>query len=150
MKRLAPYLAFAFGIAILFLLIPRFNAVQPEVEITRGEAHRIADEEARKLGIQVDRAWTTMTWVGSPYLDRELENDPERYREAAKDPVVGPRLGGYRVTYFRDGLEKFIPYGHVYVSGAGEMLGARLRQRPETRGAHATEAQLRGRARMRS
>jgi hypothetical protein len=146
MKRLAPYLAFAFGIAILFLLIPRFNAVQPEVEITRGEARRIADEEARKLGIQVDRAWTTMTWVGSPYLDRELENDPERYREAAKDPVVGPRLGGYRVTYFRDGLEKFIPYGHVYVSGAGEMLGARLRQRPETRGAHATEAQLRPRA----
>jgi Stage II sporulation protein E (SpoIIE) len=146
MKRFAPYLAFALGVVVLVLLIPRFNGVQPPVAITRGEAQKIADEEARKLGIPVEKAWTTMTWVGSPYLDREFEKDPERYRRSAGDPVVGPRLGGYRVIYFRDGLEKFIPYGHVYVSGAGELLGARLRQRPETRGANMTEAQLRPRA----
>lgn len=146
MKRLVPFLAFAGGIVVLLALLPLYDAVQPEVEITRGEAHRIADEEARRLGIPVDTAWKSMTWVGSPLIDRELENDPERYRRAADDPVVGPRLGGYRVMYHRRGLEKFLPYGHVYVSGQGEILAARLRQRPETKGANATEAQLRPRA----
>ncbi|HEX2059916.1 MAG TPA: hypothetical protein VHK90_04185, partial [Thermoanaerobaculia bacterium] len=143
MKRLIPYFAFAGGILVLALLIPRYNAVQPPVEITRREAHRIADEQARKLGIQVDRAWTNVTWVGSPLLDRELEKDPERYRRSQSDPVVGPRLGGYRVNYYRRGLEKFLPYGYVYVSGAGEILAARLQQRPETVGASKTEAELR-------
>jgi hypothetical protein len=146
MKRLTPILALAVGIAALVLLIPRFNAVQPRVEITRGEAKKIADEEARKLGIPVEKAWDNMTWVGSPHLDRELENDPERYRRAADDPAVGPRLGGYRVTYYRRDLEKGIPYGSVYVSGEGEILAARLRQRPETAGVHRTEAQLRPKA----
>ena len=143
MKRLTPILALVAGIAALVLLIPRFNAVQPRVEITRGEAKRIADEEARKLGIPVEKAWDNMTWVGSPHLDRELENDPERYRRAVDDPVVGPRLGGYRVTYYRPDLEKGIPYGYIYVSGEGEILAARLRQRQETAGVHRTEAQLR-------
>lgn len=143
MKRLLPYLAFAGGIALLALLIPRYNGVQPRVEITRAEAHRIADEEARKLGIPVGRAWTNVTWVGSPLLDRELEEDTERYRRAQDDPVVGPRLGGYHVNYYRRGLEKFIPYGHVYVAGNGDVLAARQRQRPETVGAHKKEAELR-------
>ncbi|MDP9194082.1 MAG: SpoIIE family protein phosphatase [Acidobacteriota bacterium] len=143
MKRLTPILALAAGIVALVLLIPRFNAVQPRVEITRGEAKRIANEEAPKLGIPIEKAWNNTTWVGSPHLDRELEKDPERYRLAADDPVVGPRLGGYRVTYYRRGLEKFIPYGFIYVSGEGEILAARLRQRPETAGVHATEGQLR-------
>jgi hypothetical protein len=143
MKRLTPILALAVGIVALVLLIPRFNAVQPRVEITRSEAKRIANEEARKLGIPIEKAWNNTTWVGSPHLDRELEKDPERYRRAADDPAVGPRLGGYRVTYYRRGLEKFIPYGFVYVSGEGEILAARLRERPETAGVHATESQLR-------
>lgn len=146
MKRLTPILALAVGIIALVLLVPRFTAVQPRVEITRGEAKRIADEEARKLEIPVEKAWNNITWVGSPLLDRELENDPDRYRRAADDPVVGPRLGGYRVTYYRRALEKFIPYGYVYVSGEGEILAARLRQRPETRANSLTEAQLRPRA----
>jgi hypothetical protein len=146
MKRFAPYLAFAAGIVALVLLMPRFDAVQPRVEITRGEANRIADEEARKLGIPVAKSWTNTTWVGSPYLDRELEKDPERYRRAADDPAVGPRLGGYRVAYYRRGLEKATPYGTVYVSGSGEILAVRLRERPETRGASLTEAQLRPKA----
>ncbi|HEV7768572.1 MAG TPA: SpoIIE family protein phosphatase [Thermoanaerobaculia bacterium] len=143
MRRLAPYFAFAVGLVALVLLIPRFNSVQPRVEITRGEAQRIGDEEARKLGIPVDVAWSNLTWVGSPLLDREFENDPERYRRANNDPVIGPRLGGYRVTYYRRGLEKFTPYGMVYVSGDGEILAARLRMRPEERGGHKTQAELR-------
>lgn len=146
MKRLTPYLVLAAAVAVLVLLIPRYNAVQPHVEITRAQAQEIADEEARKLGIPVEKSWHNMTWVGSPHLERELESDPERRRRAAHDPVVGPRLGGYKVTYYRRGLEKFLPYGSVYVAGDGEILSARLRQRPETPGANATEAQLRPQA----
>jgi hypothetical protein len=143
MRKALPLIAFLGGIIVLALLIPRYNGVQPHVDITRGEAHRIADEEARKLGIPVEKAWTNVTWEGSPLLDRELEKDPEAYRRAQDDPVIGPRLGGYRVTYYRRGLEKFMPYGNVYVSSEGEIISARLRQRPETPGANRTEVQLR-------
>lgn len=146
MRKALPLIAFAGGVIALALLIPRYNGVQPRVDITRAEAHRIGDEEARKLGIPVDEAWTNVTWEGSPLLDRELEKDPEAYRRAQDDPVIGPRLGGYRITYYRRGLEKFMPYGHAYVSGQGEIISARLRQRPETPGANMTEAQLRPRA----
>ena len=146
MKRLIPYLAFVSGLALLAILIPRYNVVQPRVHITRTEAGKIADEQARKLGIPVGKSWTNMTWVDSPHLNRELQNDPERYRRASEDPAVGPRLGGYKVTYYRRGLEKNTPYGSVYVGGEGEILAARLRQRPETPGASATEEQLRPRA----
>lgn len=147
MRRLVPFLAFAGGAIVLVTLLPLYDAVQPRVEITRGEAKRIADEEARKLGIPVGNAWSNMVWVGAPHLDRELESDPERHRRAAEDPVIGPRLvGGYQVGYYRRGLEKQNPYGHVYVSGEGEILAARRRQRPEEPGANATEAQLRQRA----
>ena len=143
MKRSLPFLAFVAGIATLLFLIPRYAAVQPEVAITRGDARRIADPEAEKLGIPVDESWPTITWVNAPHLDREFEKDPERRRLAALDPAIGPRFGGYRVTYHRRGLEKFIPFGHVYVGLNGEILSARLRQRPETPGAHPTEAQVR-------
>jgi Stage II sporulation protein E (SpoIIE) len=143
MRKALPLIAFLGGIVVLALLIPRYNAVQPHVDITRREAHRIADEEARKLGIPVEQAWTDTIWEGSPLLDRELEKDPEAYRRAKDDPVIGPRLGGYKITYYRRGLEKFMPYGHVYVSGEGEIISARLRQRPETPGANKTEAELR-------
>ena len=146
MKRLVPLLAFVLGIVVLVVLIPRFDAVQPHVEITRGQAKEIADDQARKLGIPVDQAWHNIVWIGSPHLDRELEKDPERYRASAEDPAVGPRLGGYRVNYYRRGLEKFIPFGRVYVSGRGEILAARLLQRPEAVGANLTEAQLRPQA----
>ncbi|HYO79580.1 MAG TPA: PP2C family protein-serine/threonine phosphatase, partial [Thermoanaerobaculia bacterium] len=146
MKRILPILAFVGGIIVLALLVPRYNAVQPRVDITRGEAARIADEEARKLGIPVEKAFPVMTWEGSPLLDRALENDPERYRRLQDDPVIGPRLGGYKVTYYRRGFEKFAPFGHIYVTGQGEIIAARLRQRPETRGATLSEAQVRPRA----
>jgi hypothetical protein len=143
MKRLALLLAFAGGILALVLLLPKYNGVQPRVQITRGEAQRIGDEEARKIGIPVDSAWSNLTWEGSPLLDKELEQDPDRYRRAQDDPVIGPRLGGYKVTYYRRGLEKFPPYGHVYITGEGEILSVRRRQRVETKGASLTETQLR-------
>jgi serine phosphatase RsbU (regulator of sigma subunit) len=146
MKRFIPLVALAGGIAALLLLIPRFNAAQPGVQITRGEARAIADREATALGIPVESSWPTMIWIGSGLLDDELKSDPDRRRAAATDPVIGPRLGGYRVIYHRRGLEKYIPYGHVYIGGNGEILAARLRQRPETAGANPTEAELRGRA----
>lgn len=143
MKRLLPYLAFVAGIAALFLLIPRYAAVQPAVDITRGDAREIADREAKKIGIPVDESWATITWVNAPHLDREFEKDPARRQRAALDPAIGPRLGGYRVTYHRPGLEKFLPFGHVYVGMKGEILSVRLRERPETAGASPSEAQLR-------
>jgi len=40
MKRLIPYLAFVGGLAVLAVLIPRFNVVQPRVHITRAEAQK--------------------------------------------------------------------------------------------------------------
>jgi len=146
MKRFAPYLAFVGGIIALVFLLPRYDVVQPAVELTRAEAETIAAEEGRRLGIPVDRAWSSTSWVGSPHLEREFQDDTERRGRANEDPVIGPRMGGYRVTYYRRGSEKFLPYGHVYVNGGGEILAARRRERPETPGANATEAQLRPQA----
>jgi hypothetical protein len=147
MKRLAPILACLAGIAGLALLIPRFNAAQPAgIRLTRGEVKIIADRAARELGIPVDQAWANITWGGSGPLDQELEKDPERRRRAADDPVIGPRLGGYRITYYRPGLEKFPPYGHVIVSPrTGQVVMERLRRRNEEAGAQLTEEQLRPR-----
>jgi len=62
MKRLAPILACLVGIAALVVLVHRFNTSQPAgISLTRGEAHAIADREARKLGIAVDKSWSILT-----------------------------------------------------------------------------------------
>ncbi len=145
MKRFAPYFAFAAGIVLLAFLLPQFDYVEPpKIRITRGEAQQRADVAARQVGIPVDKAWSAITWDTSPIMDKELRNKPERRRQAYADPVVGPEMGWFHVTYFRRGLEKFPPYGDVFVGGQwGEIVGARLRGRMETIGAHATEAQLR-------
>jgi len=146
-KRFAPYGVSLLGILILAALMPLYRSAQPKnVRITRGQAKRIADAEARRVGIPVDRAWSNEVWMGSQMLDKELANDPKRRLRAAEDPVIGPRLGGYRITYYRRGLEKYPPYGHVYVSGQGELLGARIRKRAETPGGQPTEEMLRPRA----
>ncbi|HEY2322400.1 MAG TPA: SpoIIE family protein phosphatase [Thermoanaerobaculia bacterium] len=147
MKRYAPYLFCAAGLLALFVLMPYFNAAQPHgVRITRAEALHIADAEAKRLGIPVEKAWSNLTWAGSPLLEKELDKDPEKRRLAGDDPAIGPRLGGYHASYYRRGQEKFTPYGYVYVSGSGELLAARKYVRPEKPGANATEAQLRPRA----
>jgi hypothetical protein len=43
--------------------------------------------------------------------------------------VVGPRLGGYRVTYFRLGLEKYPPFGEAVVGVDGRLLWSERRFR---------------------
>jgi len=145
MKKVLPYLACVLGIVLLVVLLPRFNAAQPQgIRLTRGDAVPIADAAARQLGIPVDRSWTVLAWTNSPLLDKELEPKPELRRRAADDPVVGPRLGGYKRTYYRRGLEKTTPYGYVVVDQrTGAVLMARRIARNEETGARLTEAQLR-------
>lgn len=148
MKRVLPYLACALGIVVLVLLMPRFNGAQPQgIRLTRADAAPIADAEARQLGIPVDQSWTVLSWADSPLLDKELEPKPELRRRAADDPVIGPRLGGYKRVYYRRGLEKSIPHGYVVVDQrTGAVLMARRQLRAEETGAHLTEAQLRPQA----
>ena len=148
MRRLAPILACLLGLTALAMLVSRFNTSQPAgIRLTRGQAQPRADAEARSLGIPVDKSWTTTSWANSTPLDAELDKQPELRRRAEKDPVIAPRLGGYHMTYYRRGLEKFPPYGDVVVSArTGEITMARLRLRNEEPGARLTEGQVRSRA----
>lgn len=148
MKKVLPYLACVLGIVGLVLLMPRFNGAQPRgIRLTRADAAPIADAEARQIGIPVDQSWTVLSWANSSILDNELEPNPELRRRAADDPVIGPRLGGYKRVYYRRGLEKSIPYGYVVVDQrTGAVLMARRQLRAEETGAHLTEAQLRPQA----
>jgi len=148
MKKVLPYLACVLGIVVLIVLMPRFNAAQPQgIRLTRSDAVPIADATARQLGIPVDRSWTVLSWANSTLLDKELEPKPELRRRAADDPVIGPRLGGYKRVYYRRGLEKSVPYGYVVVDQrTGAVLMARRTSRAEETGAHLTEAQLRPKA----
>ena len=148
MKRIAPLLVCLAGIALLWILVPRFNSSQPQgIRITRTQAKAIADRAARQAGIPVDEAWSTLSWSGSGLLDEELDRNPELRRRAIDDPVIGPRLGGYRANYYRRGLEKFIPYGDVIVSErSGEVLMLRRRMRNEEVGGRLEEEEIRRRA----
>jgi hypothetical protein len=141
-------LACAAGVIVIVLLMPRFNDAQPQaIRLTRADAVPIADAQARQIGIPVDRSWTVLSWADSALLDKELEPKPELRRRAADDPVIGPRLGGYKRIYYRRGLEKYSPYGYVVVDQrTGAVLMARRQPRAEDTGAHLTEAQLRPRA----
>lgn len=148
MKRFAPFLVCLAGIAALWLLIPRFNASQPHgIRLTRAQAKDVADRAARQGGIPVDQAWSILSWSGSRLLDNELDGKPDLRRRAARDPVIGPRLGGYKAVYYRRGLEKFIPYGDVVVDEAtGDVLMLRRRMRNEEPGARLEEDEVRRRA----
>lgn len=148
MKRTVPVVACLAGIAALVVLVSRFNTSQPiGIRLTRGEARVIADREARRLGIPVDKAWSIMVWANSTPLDEELDRHPERRRAANDDPVIGPRLGGFQAEYFRRGLEKNPFYGDVVVSArTGEITMARLRMRNEEPGGRLPEAEVRRRA----
>ena len=116
MKKFLPYLACAAGIVVLVILIPRFNDAQPQgIRLTRADAVPIADAQARQIGIPVERSWTVLSWEDSPLLNKELEPKPDLRRRASDDPVIGPRLGGYKRVYYRRGLEKSFPYGYVVV-----------------------------------
>jgi hypothetical protein len=137
----------AFGIAgiiVMMLLIPLFEAPQPrDLSISRATARATADSVARKLGIEVDSAWVLVTWESSHLLESELADDPERRRAADYDPVLAPRLAGFRVTYFRRGLEKWPAYGWVTISRDGRATGARRTPRSEVEGSHPETASLR-------
>jgi Stage II sporulation protein E (SpoIIE) len=148
MRRILPWAVCALGTAILLVLLPHFNSSQPHgLRLTRGEAQTIADRNARSVGIPVDRAWSALSWEDSSLLSKELDPDPDRRRRAEHDPVIGPRLGGYYVNYYRRDADKNTPFGSVYVSGqTGEVIAARRKYRNEQTGAQLTEAVLRPRA----
>ncbi len=140
-RALALGLLGAVGIAIV---LPAFEAAQPRgLAVTRPQAVRIADGEARRLGIPVEKAFRTETWEENPLLEQELSKDTAARRRLETDAVVGPRLGGFRVTYFRPELEKFPEFGYVVVGLHGEILGARARARAEEKGAQPAIADLR-------
>jgi len=142
--------ALALGLVGAFALaglLPRFEAAQPRgLSVTRPSAVAIATAEARRLGIPVDAAFRVETWEGSFLLEQELSGDPQLRRLMDRDPVVGPRLGGYRVTWFRPGLEKFPEFGSVVVGADGTILGARVRARSEEKGGKPTETEVRAAA----
>ncbi|MEK6372515.1 MAG: PP2C family protein-serine/threonine phosphatase [Acidobacteriota bacterium] len=149
MKRfLLPLAAFAAGLILIVILMPHFNAAQPAgIRLTRGDAAKIADAEAGRMGIPVNEAWTSLSWSDSPLIAKELESKPDLRRRANDDPVLGPRLGGYKRNYYRRGVEKFQPYGYVVVEHrSGAVLAERRFMKVDEPGAQATEAQLRPRA----
>jgi hypothetical protein len=148
MKRLAPWLACAGGLVLLALVLPLFDAAQPQgVRITRGEAKRISDAAAAKLGAAPQALWSATTWNASMMLEKELERDQKRRLGAQSDPVIGPRLGSYRTRYYSPNVDKFRSYVSVSVDGkTGEVLGARRLPKPEATGANPSEAELRSRA----
>src|SRR5262245_50169235 len=111
MKRLYPWLAFAGGIIVLALVLPLYQPAQPrEARVTRAEAQRIADESAAGLGIAPHTLWSSNTWIASYILEKQLERDPARRAAAAGDPVIGPRLGAYRINYYQANVSKFPPF----------------------------------------
>ena len=147
MRRWAFPLAGLVGLAVYAALLPFYTAPQPRgLSITRGDARRIADEEARKLGIPLDRSWPVVTWEAPDILEKEFRGDAASRRAALRDPVVGPRLGGYNVTYFRLGLEKAPSAGEVVVGLDGRVLWALRRFRNEEAGASPAADSLRARA----
>lgn len=147
MRRWGFLLVGFFGLALYVALLPRYSTVQPHgLTITRSEAQRVADEEARKLGIPLEKSWTVVTWEDSDILEKEFRGDRARRAAAALDPVVGPRLGGYRVTYFRLGLEKYPPFGEAVVGVDGRLLWAERRFRAEEPGSMPSAESLRPRA----
>jgi hypothetical protein len=143
MKRYWIILACLAGVAAFLLLLPLYDARMPRgLSTTRAEARKVADVEARKLGIEVDKAWVVTTWEGAPHIELQFRDDPALRKRATQDPVVGPRLGGFRTTYFRPGQEKFPEFGFVVVGVDGKVLAARRRSRIEVAGANPKAADL--------
>jgi len=147
MKRLLPWLIAAAGIIVILLVLPLYQPGQPHgIATTRGDARAKADDAIRQLGFAPEKAWSTVVWSPPGILLKELRHHPRR-AEAWDDPVLGPRLDAYRVTYWDRQREKFPSLATVYVGGMrGDVTGAVVRPRPEEKGATATEAQLRPRA----
>lgn len=147
MRRLSAAAAFVVGVLGLVLLFPRFNTANPaSVSISREQARAIADREAAKIGIPLKDSWAVTIWEDSPLIDAELDGSPELRRAAKTDPVIGPRLGGYRTQYWHRTREKFPPLGFVVVGPDGQVYGSRRVLRTERAGANPKADELRPRA----
>ncbi len=135
------------GAALLAVLVPLYDAPEPRgLTVTRGRVRQIADAEARKWGIEVDKAFVVTTVDDSPLLDKELRDKPDLRRKAESDPVLGPRIFGFRVTYWRNGVDKYPPYGFVAVSRTGEVVAAMREARLEETGASPKADDLKAKA----
>jgi hypothetical protein len=147
MKRLFPWLIAVAGVVVLLLVLPLYQPAQPRgIAVTRRNARTIANRAARQFGIISERSWATLVWYPPGILQKELRHHPRR-AEAWNDPVLGPRLDAYRVTYYDRVRAKFPAIGVVHVGAQrGEVTAVLLQLRAEDVGANATEAQLRPRA----
>ena len=111
--------------------------------VTRGRVREVADAEARRWGIEVDKAFVVTTMDDSPLLDKEFRDKPGPRRKADADPALAPRLFGFRVTYWRNGVDKYPPFGDIAVSRTGEVLAVRRQARAEEPGASPKAEDLR-------
>ncbi|HJQ38569.1 MAG TPA: PP2C family protein-serine/threonine phosphatase [Thermoanaerobaculia bacterium] len=147
MKRFLPWVLAAAGLLVVFLALPLYQPAQPRgIQVNRAQAQEIADRAARTVGIKPEQSFPTLIWAVPGILDKELRNHPRR-AEAWNDPVLGPRLNDYRVTYYDLVKSKFPALGGVHVGGQrGEVTEAVKLLAPEEKGASPTEAQLRPRA----
>lgn len=147
MKRALPIVAAVAGVIAIFAVLPFYRPAQPKgARITRGQARAIADRAARGVGIDLDRTWATIVWSPSPILRKELRDHPQR-AQAWDDPVLGPRLNAYEITYYHRGKEKFPESGIVRVGGrTGDVTTATKRLRSEDTGANPKEQELRPQA----
>lgn len=145
LRQFLPFLLLALVGSIVFaLLLPQFRVPLPErATITREQALEIANRAAREYSIPVDEAWPIVTWEQHPMLEKLFEEDPELRRRAASDPVIGPRISSWRVTYFRKGQEKYPAWGFALVTPTGEITGVRRTLRSEERRPEGDPAALR-------
>jgi hypothetical protein len=135
------------GLAAVLALQPLFDApMPPRVTVTHGEVLRLAEAAARELDVPVDESWVSSTWISRPDLEPFVNGDPGKRRVAATDPVLGPRLSGYRVTYWRKGEAKSPPHGWVQVSPDGKVVAARRYARTQDPAAATDADDLRRRA----
>jgi hypothetical protein len=135
------------GLVLFALLLPLFDAPMPRgLSATRADARRVADAAAKELGIDVANSWSIITWEPAIILERVYEDKPDLRRKADADPVIGPRLNVYRVTYFHKRFEKNPPMGFILVGKDGKVVGARRMARPEESGASPVKEQLQAQA----
>ena len=106
----------------------------------------MADAEAREWGIEVDKAFVVTTVGDSPAPRQGAARQAGPEAQADLHPVLGPRLFGFDVTYWRNGVDKYPPYGDVAVSRTGEVLAVRRQARNEEPGASPKADDLRAKA----
>ena len=129
MKRLAPLIACVLGLVALFAILPLYDPPQPRnVRITRSQALAVADGQMEKLGVKLTDVWRVVSWENHILLEDQFTGKPELRRKAGLDPIVGPRMVAYQVSYFYRGRPKNPQGAEVFIDpGTGEVIGARRR-----------------------